>query len=590
MALVIPLEVSASPQTVPLYVGTPVEQVYNNDYEALVNKPQINGVTLIGNKSAADLGLVDADDYDPVDKTEAMTQPVGKGEDGKLYTAPAPSEDLFVAEYGTTTYAEIAAALSAGKACFMSDGGCLAVFSELGMGTRPGSLDYDNAYIFSATVDGSVNSYWCWQSGGWTLEFKTIGTYSKPSGGIPKTDLAAGVRTSLGKADTALQSVPNTYRTAAAQDEIDNAQDDALSEAFNRIEDIEDVIPSAASSSNQLADKAFVTDSITQGTAIYRGSFATKAALLAVAWQTSDPDAANYISNNDYAVVLADESQDGGCWRYIYVTGTGWTAQYQINESPLTQAQLDALNSGATAQIISSVADKLDKTGDGSNVTAAFSAASSRANIATGEKLSVLFGKIAKWLNDLGTAAFKNATSSVTQDSTDLVESGAVYTGLAAKYAKPSGGIPASDLAPGVVPTVPSAYTSNPAALGTASPGSSGSWARGDHVHPKPSAADIGAEPAVEVITVSGSTPSITAVAGKRYVCGEVSTLTIAVPASGIIDVIFESGTTATVLTITPETGHTVSWANGFDQTSLDASTKYELNIMDDLGVAASWT
>lgn len=33
-------------------------------------------------------------------------------------------------------------------------------------------------------------------------------------------------------------------------------------------------------------------------------------------------------------------------------------------------------------------------------------------------------------------------------------------------------------------PSVPSAYTSNPAMDGTASAGSSGSWARGDHVHP----------------------------------------------------------------------------------------------------------
>lgn len=31
------------------------------------------------------------------------------------------------------------------------------------------------------------------------------GTYSKPNGGIPKTDLAVAVQTSLGKADTALQ-------------------------------------------------------------------------------------------------------------------------------------------------------------------------------------------------------------------------------------------------------------------------------------------------------------------------------------------------------------------------------------------------
>ena len=42
-------------------------------------------------------------------------------------------------------------------------------------------------------ADGSVDS-------------TAYGTYSKPSGGIPKTDLASAVQTSLGKADTALQS------------------------------------------------------------------------------------------------------------------------------------------------------------------------------------------------------------------------------------------------------------------------------------------------------------------------------------------------------------------------------------------------
>ncbi len=50
------------------------------------------------------------------------------------------------------------------------------------------------------------------QIGGVTLEGnKTLaqigaGTYSKPSGGIPKSDLASAVQTSLGKADTALQA------------------------------------------------------------------------------------------------------------------------------------------------------------------------------------------------------------------------------------------------------------------------------------------------------------------------------------------------------------------------------------------------
>ena len=57
------------------------------------------------------------------------------------------------------------------------------------------------------------------------------------------------------------------------------------------------------------------------------------------------------------------------------------------------------------------ISGKLDKTGDGSNVTAAFTAATTRSNIATGEKLSVLFGKIAKWFADLGTLAFKSTVA-----------------------------------------------------------------------------------------------------------------------------------------------------------------------------------
>ena len=50
------------------------------------------------------------------------------------------------------------------------------------------------------------------------------GTYTKPSGGIPASDLSSAVQTSLGKANTALQSVPSTYRTASAQDVIDTTK------------------------------------------------------------------------------------------------------------------------------------------------------------------------------------------------------------------------------------------------------------------------------------------------------------------------------------------------------------------------------
>ena len=92
------------------------------------------------------------------------------------------------------------------------------------------------------------------------------------------------------------------------------------------------------------------------------------------------------------------------------------------------------------------------------------------------------------------------------------------------------------------------------------------------------------------IVQVSGTTPSIVAEDNTRYVCGEVSTLSVTLPASGIVDVVFESGATATVLTITPPTGVTVKWANGFDPTALDANTTYEINICDGLGVAVGWT
>lgn len=91
-------------------------------------------------------------------------------------------------------------------------------------------------------------------------------------------------------------------------------------------------------------------------------------------------------------------------------------------------------------------------------------------------------------------------------------------------------------------------------------------------------------------VPVTGSTPSINALPGICYVCGEVATLDITLPASGIVDVVFESGSTATVLTITPPTGQTVKWTNGFDPNALATNTTYEINIADGLGVAAAWT
>lgn len=96
--------------------------------------------------------------------------------------------------------------------------------------------------------------------------------------------------------------------------------------------------------------------------------------------------------------------------------------------------------------------------------------------------------------------------------------------------------------------------------------------------------------PLPKVITVTGATPSIAAQMDTQYLCGEVSTLDITLPESGMVDVVFESGATPTVLTVTPPAGQTVRWANDFDATALEANTTYEVNFMNGLGVAVGWT
>lgn len=125
--------------------------------------------------------------------------------------------EVFWAIYGTTTNAQIDAAEAAGKVLL-----CRYNNRTYALGQNAGSY----ATFYSIDTDQNRCYYLSCGEDDWDNGYFSIGTYSKPSGGIPKTDLASAVQTSLGKADTALQSVPNTYRTAAAQDTIDSGKID----------------------------------------------------------------------------------------------------------------------------------------------------------------------------------------------------------------------------------------------------------------------------------------------------------------------------------------------------------------------------
>lgn len=154
----------------------------------------------------------------------------------------------------------------------------------------------------------------------------------------------------------------------------------SIQDSASQIADIESVIPSTASSQNQLADQGFVNSSIQTATAYFRGDWSTWADV------PSDPSLypADATGNhtpitNDYMVVIADEQENGGTWRYKY-TGvwseqgkSGWMPEYQVNETPFTAAQNAAINSGVTAQAVADIAamktGKQDKLTAGTGIT-----------------------------------------------------------------------------------------------------------------------------------------------------------------------------------------------------------------------------
>lgn len=134
--------------------------------------------------------------------------------------------------------------------------------------------------------------------------------------------------------------------------------DNALRSSINSIQD---KIPSAASSTNQLADKDFVNSSINNMVSFFRGSFKSYESLVNKPWQTTDPTADFYVHNNDYAYVESDETHNGEAWRYVYVEiedgKSQWEAQFKINDSPFTQDQLNAINSGITSDAVSKISE-----------------------------------------------------------------------------------------------------------------------------------------------------------------------------------------------------------------------------------------
>jgi hypothetical protein len=176
------------------------------------------------------------------------------------------------------------------------------------------------------------------------------------------TGLWNRITTALGGKASAADLATESLRAQAAEGANATA---IASEASTRAaadQQIWLLIPANATAINQLATQAFVNSSIENMSAnrvrynAANDDFPTKAAFNnAVATGTFYFQGAAYTpKKNDYAGVIADETQGGHYTRYGF-DGALWGLQSILNNTSFTQAQLDAVNSGITAVLLSTV-------------------------------------------------------------------------------------------------------------------------------------------------------------------------------------------------------------------------------------------
>lgn len=179
------------------------------------------------------------------------------------------------------------------------------------------------------------------------------------------------------KADTALQPQDLApYRTAEAQDAIDATKQDVIPDLDTIREDattgaglktqvetnteniatINSKIPTQASTTNQLADKDYVDNSVNNVSAFYLtknaagDQFATKAELDSTTVFYSG-GVVRVPTRNDYCIVSSDETHNDARTRYTYQNGQ-WEFQYEVNERPFTSEEVAAIESGITSDLV----------------------------------------------------------------------------------------------------------------------------------------------------------------------------------------------------------------------------------------------
>lgn len=193
----------------------------------------------------------------------------------------------------------------------------------------------------------------------------------------------------------------------------------------NDIAGINAKIPSAASSSNQLADKDFVNSSISTSTASFKGTYNSLAELEAVTGA----------DNNDYGFVISTDASGNTLYNRYKYNGNSWVFEYALNNSSFTSGQWETINSG----MLSSDKAKLDALPD--NVTLTEALNSKQPNIAD---LDTIRSGAAS-----GATAYQKPLSGIPLSDIEEATQQKINLGYTA-YQKPSDGIPSSDMSEAV--------------------------------------------------------------------------------------------------------------------------------------------
>ncbi len=161
----------------------------------------------------------------------------------------------------------------------------------------------------------------------------------------PITENITSLQTSIAGKQDAL----SVGQLEATNSGIDTTKVGQIATNAADISTIEGKIPTQASASNQLADKAFVNSTVATNTANFIGTFNSLVELEAYS---------GTVTNNDYAFVATTDQAGNTLYdRYKYNAMNGaWAFEYELNNSSFTAVQWAALNSGATSTNIGQIA------------------------------------------------------------------------------------------------------------------------------------------------------------------------------------------------------------------------------------------